>query len=80
MDIHEDTKARPVLKVGGSVCECTICGLFFTGPTAFDKHFKNVAYQCRTPEQMRAVGMIENPHGVWERGISAEKLAKQGAA
>ncbi len=61
--------ARPILKVGGRVCECTQCGLFFAGVGPFDRHL--VGWGCRTLEQMQAVGMAANVHGVWQMGVSA---------
>ncbi len=58
-----DFEVRPILKVGGRVCECTQCGLFFAGVGPFDRHL--IGWECRTLEQMRAVGLDRNQHGVW---------------
>jgi hypothetical protein len=68
-----DRSVKPRLTNGSPTCECTMCGLFFTGPDPFDRHQFELSGKCRTPEQMRKLGMVTNEHGVWQRGVSPNK-------
>ena len=70
----KDQSAKPRLKEGSPVCQCTICNLFFSAPSAFDKHLIGLSDKCRSPHQMRAIGMVQNEHGVWLVGISRKAL------
>lgn len=69
-DVVIDWDVTPVLKPGGRTCECTVCGLFFTGVTPFDRHFLGEGKRCRTPQEMLSIGMTSNRHGVWSTGTS----------
>lgn len=64
----KDRSKKAQLAIGSRTCQCSMCDLYFAGPTVFDKHFKNMAYQCRTPEEMEAIGMTQNEHGLWSWG------------
>lgn len=68
-----DTSSKPVLRPGSPVCQCSMCNLFFAGPDVFDRHLLGFHDKCRTPEQMRAKGMLTNAHGVWMRGTAPKK-------
>jgi hypothetical protein len=58
-----------------------MCNLFFTGIAPFDRHLIGFTDRCRTPEQMREIGMVTNEHGVWMYGLSLEEVkAAKGAA
>lgn len=73
-----DTDVKAELKVGGRTCECTGCHHFFTGLAPFDRHQisgEDDVY-CRTPDEMRAIGMVQNKHRVWQYGQSKEQLGK----
>jgi hypothetical protein len=67
-----DRSVKAELRVGSPTCQCSMCDLFFTGISPFDKH-QTEAGGCRTPDQMRAIGMVTNEHGVWQKGVSAKK-------
>ena len=48
-------------------CQCAGCREYFNSTLAFDKHRTGVgaARRCRTPEEMRSIGMSQNPQGWW---------------
>lgn len=69
-----DTAVKPALKVGSSVCQCALCNLFFTGVAPFDRHLLGFTDKCRTPKQMRAIGMVTNKHGVWMYGKDLQDM------
>ena len=51
------------MKLTGDRCRCAHCNEFFNSQTAFEKH--RIARQCRTPGQMKALGMTVNASGFW---------------
>lgn len=65
-----DREAKPVLKLHSPMCECAECGAFFLGVGAFDRHSLGLGERCRTAEEMLAIGMAVNRHGVWNKGTS----------
>jgi len=71
-----DNAVKPELKIGGRVCQCTACGLFFTGVAPFNRHLvgtgREVPPICLTPIEMIAVGMRQNMYGVWQYGTKGE--------
>jgi len=71
---------QPKVIIGSPRCECRDCGLFFTGPTAFDKHQLGQGTAqpyCRTPVEMLEAGMILGDNDVWQIGTSKKKLEAQ---
>ncbi len=48
-------------------CQCAGCREYFNSTAAFDKHRTGhgAERRCRTPEEMRAIGMSQNPQGWW---------------
>ena len=55
-------------KLTGDHNECPGCGLYFNSTVAFDKHRTGafgIDRRCRTPEEMRAAGMVLNQDGWW---------------
>jgi hypothetical protein len=79
-EVDKDVKAE--LKTGGRACECTGCGAFFGGLSGFDRHQisgEDDVY-CRTADEMRAIGMVQNKHGVWLYGQSKQQLEQTEAA
>lgn len=71
-----DFAAKPILRPGGRVCECTQCGTYFTGLAAFEKHFSG-GTTCRTTDEMLEAGMVANLHGVWKCGNTAERATRE---
>lgn len=70
---NRDFSARPQLRNGSAVCQCQMCGDFFSGPAVFDKHLLGVEVtRCRTPKERRKAGMVVNEHGVWLKGGKAQ--------
>jgi hypothetical protein len=69
-DVVTDWDVTPTLKPYGRTCQCSGCSLYFTGVTPFDRHFMGIGKRCRTPEEMLAIGMTANKHGVWATGTS----------
>jgi hypothetical protein len=77
-----DTDVKPELRVGGRTCQCAECELFFTGVYPFDLHLAteddNQDLRCLTPDEMRALGMTTNKHGVWQRGTAHRRVEDDG--
>ena len=44
-------------------CTCVACNEQFNSLHAYQRH--RVAFRCRTPEQMRALGMMQGKNGLW---------------
>lgn len=52
----------------GNRNQCGSCREYFNSNGAFEKHRTGqhgVDRRCRTPEEMRAIGMILRPDGFW---------------
>jgi hypothetical protein len=73
---NKDTRAE--LRVGTRTCQCSGCGLFFTGVWPFDRHLvtdeEGGEPLCQTPEEMQQIGMVANKYGVWQYGQSKKLL------
>jgi hypothetical protein len=70
-------------KLTGDHNQCPGCGLYFNSTHAFDKHRAGafgVDRRCRTPDEMLAVGMVENAGGWWITGAmpSSVRDARSG--
>lgn len=57
------------LKYGTRECQCTVCNLYFTSPTAFDRHREDLT--CLGIRAMKAKGMTKNDKGQWTTGYAA---------
>lgn len=63
----------PVLPPGSALCWCPACRQMFARIGGFDKHrigdfrdgSKRGTRRCRTPDEMRAAGMVQNVKGHW---------------
>ena len=56
------------MKLAGNRCQCAGCGLYFRSAHAFDKHRTGrhgIDRRCRTEDEMRAAGMVQNERGIW---------------
>lgn len=54
----------------GNRNQCTGCGEYFNSVGAFEAHRTGkygVNRRCRTPDEMREIGMILRPDGFWIR-------------
>lgn len=55
------------MKLTGNRNQCQVCKQYFNSSNAFTKHrtgdFNN--RRCRTPDEMRAMGMVLPDHGFW---------------
>lgn len=65
-----DHLRKPQLHTGSSVCQCSDCGRYFGGVTAFDTHLvrnanADVPPRCMTDLEMHVKGIHPNPHGVF---------------
>lgn len=52
----------------GNRNQCSGCKQYFNSNGAFDKHRTGrhgINRRCRTPEEMREIGMILRPDGFW---------------
>ena len=60
--------------------QCSPCGEFFTGTTAFDRHrvgkHEPLARRCLTTSEMEAIGMYQDERGRWANPITEEKRAQ----
>lgn len=69
----------------GSECQCMAagCGLFFTGETAFNRHWTKNGHvhpsEVGLVEKMRAAGPIWGRPGTWDGSTrSADGIAQEG--
>lgn len=78
--IHEggNFDAKPVLRVGGRNCQCAVCGEYFSGVATFDRHLVGTS-KCRTPDEMYALGMLQNQFSVWCGGFGVTSRISEGA-
>lgn len=69
----------------GSECQCMAagCGLFFTGESAFNKHWTKTGHvhpsEVGLVEKMRAAGPIWGRPGTWDRSATiADGIDQEG--
>lgn len=80
-----DNAVKPQLGVGKNTCQCADCSTYFGGVGSFERHLvrdpeSEQAIQCLNADGMRAIGMVENPHGVWLRGVSKKQYDAEDEA
>ena len=76
------------LKIGGRGCRCHACGETFSGAEPFDQHRTgdftrlppSYGRSCRSPEEMHARGMRQNPRGEWMQSIKALRTVAAGTS
>lgn len=69
-----DQTAKPELRPRSPVCQCQMCGDYFSGPSVFDKHLRGVEEtRCRTHRERVKAGMVQNEWGVWLKGGAAHE-------
>lgn len=80
-----DNSVKKELKPGSRTCQCGSCDEFFTGVQPSDRHLvsnernPNIPPRCLRPAEMRALGMIQNVHGVWQTGTWGKKRKEEVA-
>ncbi len=69
------------MKLAGEKNQCQACKAYFKSNTGFDKHrtgSHGAERRCRTPDEMRAVGMSVNSEGWWIAStMSPEAIARR---
>jgi len=69
------------MQLTGNRNQCQGCKEYFNSNFAFDKHrtgHPGVDRRCRTPDEMKSLGMSKNPAGFWmsETREQREKRSK----
>ena len=56
------------IRIYGSRCVCSVCGVIFSGEDSFDRHrvggYDPYRRRCRTPEEMWRIGLFLKDSGV----------------
>jgi hypothetical protein len=70
------------MKLSGSRNQCQGCKEYFNSNWAFDKHRTGeygLNRRCRSPEEMKTIGMQLNAHGFWIGEPMEKYHAKESA-
>ena len=69
------------MKLSGTRNQCSGCDEYFNSNTAFEKHRTGkhgVNRRCRTPDEMRSLGMFINIYGYWvSEAMNKERYEKK---